>query len=86
MPFPLILGSHHELAGKDHHAAVDAQQESYLTKVYLMLYKYSADRPEGLASIPAAAKGASWAGSSEQLSPASRWLIAICRKLALAWV
>jgi hypothetical protein len=45
--FPLVMGSQHELAGRNHHAAVDAQQAYYLTEVYLMQCRRPADRPEG---------------------------------------
>ncbi|KAL8742512.1 MAG: hypothetical protein Q9190_005018 [Brigantiaea leucoxantha] len=45
--FSLIMGSQHELAGKSHHAAVDAQQAYYLTEVYLVQCRRPADRPEG---------------------------------------
>lgn len=45
--FPLFMSSQHELAGKNHHAAVDAQQAYYLTEVYLMQHRCPADRPEG---------------------------------------
>ncbi|KAH8752052.1 hypothetical protein F5883DRAFT_720076 [Diaporthe sp. PMI_573] len=45
--FPLIMGSQHELVGRNHHAALDAQQAYYLTEVYLMQSRHPADRPAG---------------------------------------
>lgn len=45
--FPLIMGLQHELASKNHHAAVDAQQAYYLTEVYSMQCRRPADRPVG---------------------------------------
>ncbi|KAF2962964.1 hypothetical protein GQX73_g10613 [Xylaria multiplex] len=45
--FPLVMGSQHELAGRNHHAAVDAHRTYHLTEVYLMQCRRPADRPDG---------------------------------------
>ncbi|KAI1248040.1 hypothetical protein MGN70_010288 [Eutypa lata] len=66
--FPLVMGSQHELAGGNHHAAVDAQQAYYLTEVYLMQCRRLADQPDGWLESLQKPKG-SLEGQKRQLGP-----------------
>lgn len=57
--FPLFMGTLHKLAGRNHHASIDAQQLYYMVEIFAMLCRSPEDRPDGWLNHPQKAAGPS---------------------------